>query len=146
MTAQLFETGVERADTARRVITKADWLAAQMCPAMGWFRLRTASEPPSEADRFRMEQGQEIGRLARKLYPEGVLVSAKAGRRAVDITQDLIGEAATATLFEAEFRTGSFVARADILRRHDSGWHLKSNRASLTPIRSTNSLKILPIP
>ena len=54
----------------RETITKSDWLAAQQCLGETWYGLRTASTPPDEAELFRMEQGQEIGGLARELYLE----------------------------------------------------------------------------
>jgi CRISPR/Cas system-associated exonuclease Cas4 (RecB family) len=140
MTAQIPETDLARPDTTRRVITKSDWLAAQLCPAMGWFRLRATPVPPSEADRFRMEQGQEIGRLARQLYQDRILVSARAGLAAVDITQGFIAERSVATIFEAEFRTGPFVARADILRRHDNGWHVLEVKSSFVDTDQIDAL------
>ena len=41
---------------------------------MAWHAARSPSETPNEADRFRMEQGLEVGVLARNLYPRGILV------------------------------------------------------------------------
>src|SRR5665213_798804 len=108
----------------RETITKSDWLAAEQCLAMAWFGLRTASTAPSEADRFRMEQGQEIGSLARELYPHGILVSKRDGKTPAEITQDLIADASIETVFEAAFRAGRLVARADILRRQGGAWHV----------------------
>jgi hypothetical protein len=98
---------------------------------MAWFRLRTAPAPPSEADRFRMEQGQEIGRLARSLYPDGVMVSPRAGKPAPEITQELIADPSIATLFEAAFAAGPLVARADILTRREDAWHVLEVKSSL---------------
>ena len=69
-----------------------------------------------------MEQGQEIGRLARSLYPDGVMVSSWAGKAAPEITQELIADPSIATLFEAAFAAGPLVARADILKRCEGAW------------------------
>lgn len=107
---------------------------------MGWFKLRASPASPSEAERFRMEQGQEIGRLARNLYPDGRFVSARAGKTALEITQELILDAATATLFEAAFSAGPFVARADILRRQDDGWHVLEVKSSLADTDQIDAL------
>ena len=126
----MIETEDGRIDTMRRFITKSDWLAALQCPAMAWFRLRTSPGPPSEADRFRMEQGQEIGGLARKLYPDGVMISPRAGKAAAEITQELIADPSITVLFEAAFAAGPFVARADILKRHQDGWHVLEVKSS----------------
>jgi hypothetical protein len=55
----------------KETITKSDWLSAQACSAMAWHGLRAAREAPKEAGLFRMQQGQEIGALARQLHPDG---------------------------------------------------------------------------
>jgi hypothetical protein len=84
---------------------------------MAWHGYRTSPTPPNEAAIFRMEQGQEIGRLAHKLYPDGVVVSKRGTHDAIEITQDLVADTKIGTLFEAAFAAGPFVAKADILTR-----------------------------
>jgi len=111
-------------------VTKSDWLAAEQCLGMAWYGLRAASTAPNEAELFRMEQGQEIGTLARELYPDGILLSKTDGKSAAEITQDVIADRSIETLFEGAFGAGPFVAKADILRRQDDAWHIlevKSN-------------------
>ena len=83
------------------VVTKGDWLAAEECWAQAWLGLRATSTALSEAELFRMEQGQEVGRLAQELWPNGVLVSKKDGQTRADITQRLISNTSIETLFEA---------------------------------------------
>ena len=63
-------------------ISKQLFLNAIACPSLGWL-LRSGQEIEglsyeslSLAEQFRIEQGAEIGRRARTLYPEGVLVRA----------------------------------------------------------------------
>lgn len=124
----------------RETIAKSDWLAAEQCLAMAWFGLRRATTAPNEADRFRMEQGQEIGCLARELYPRGILVSKRDGKTAAEITQDLIADPAIETLFEAAFRAGPLVARADILRRQNGAWHVLEVKSSFS---NTNKIQEL---
>jgi CRISPR/Cas system-associated exonuclease Cas4 (RecB family) len=114
----------------REKINKSDWLAALQCPTMGWFGLRAAPEAPNEAELFRMEQGREVGKLARELYPTGILVSNVGGKTVVELTNELIARPSTDTLFEAEFNAGRFVARADILRREQGGWHVLEVKSS----------------
>jgi len=116
----------------RDTITKSDWLDAGQCLLMAWFGLRAAPIPPNEAERFRMEQGQEVGSLARELDPDGTLVSKRDGKTAVEITQDLIADAAIKTLFEAAFHAGPFAAKADILRRQDGAWHVLEVKSSFS--------------
>jgi CRISPR/Cas system-associated exonuclease Cas4 (RecB family) len=105
-------------------ITKSDWLTALGCPARAWHALRVAPEAPTEADQFRMQQGQEIGALARKLYPDGVMIPATSGKTAAQTTQNVIADGAKQSFFEATASAAPFVAKADILRRHDGAWHV----------------------
>ena len=105
-------------------ITKSDWLTCERCSVKAWFEFRTdRSSSPNEAERFRMEQGQEIGKLAQELYPEGILVVRRDGKTALQITEDLISNPSTETLFEAAFAAGPFTVKADILRREYRNWH-----------------------
>jgi|HubBroStandDraft_1064217.scaffolds.fasta_scaffold25575_1 hypothetical protein len=114
----------------KETIDKSDWLASVECLTMGWFGLRSSPKTPGEAELFRMEQGQEVGKLARELYPSGVLVSTAGGKTAVKLTQELIASPSTDTLFEAEFNAGRFVTKADILRRVPGGWHVLEVKSS----------------
>lgn len=122
----------------KNFLVKSDFLAAQQCLTMSWLRLRTNPTKISEADQFRMKQGQEIGLLARTLYPDGNLISETDPKSAVEITQDLVADLSIGTLFEAAFTSGPFTARADILSREDGGWHVleaKSSFADTSNIR-----------
>lgn len=114
----------------KETIDKSDWLVSVQCLTMGWFGRRSSSKAPSEAELFRMEQGQEVGKLARELYPTGILVSDASGKTTVELTNELIASPSTDILFEAEFTFGRFVARADILRRVPGGWHVLEVKSS----------------
>ena len=103
---------------------------------MAWHALRTEPTPPSEAARFRMEQGQEIGALARQLYPDGVIVSKALGKG----TEELVADGTVETLFEPRFRVGPLVAKADILRRENGGWHVLEVKSSFPDTRKFNEL------
>jgi hypothetical protein len=107
---------------------------------MAWHALRTGPTAPSEADRFRMEQGQEIGALARKLYPDGILVVSKDGKSPAQITQDLMADSSKETLFEAAVFAAPFVARADILRRENGGSHVMEVKSSFSDTGSIDAL------
>ena len=76
---------------------------------------------PDEASRFRMEQGQEIGALARRDLSRWILVTSQDGKTVYEITGELIADTGHTTLHEAAFTSGPFVAKADILQR-DSGF------------------------
>ena len=123
----------------KNTITKSDWLAAQQCLGMAWYAFRADPSPPAEADRFRMEQGQEVGSLARKRYPDGVLVPPGAIERAAGITRRCIADGVN-TIFEAAFDAAPFVTRADILKRSNGGWHVVEVKSSFSDTSSIADL------
>jgi hypothetical protein len=122
------------------VITKFDWLTSIECLPGAWFGLREPKTTPDEAAKFRMEQGQEVGALARLLYPSGVLVSPQANASAAEETAALIADAGIDALFEATFCAAPFVAKADILRREDGAWHVLEVKSSFSDTKSINAL------
>jgi len=79
-----------------------------------------------------MEQGQEVTELARKLYPTGILVRTTEGKTTTEVTQELIKIPASETLFEATFRSGPLIAKADILMRTKGGWHVQEVKSSFS--------------
>lgn len=124
----------------KETISKSDWLRAEVCQPMAWHALRAQpTRRLSEADRFHMEQGRDIGLLAQKLYPEGILVS-HSEHSAAEQTRELMAAAHNQTLFEATVRYGTFVARADIIRRERTGWHVMEVKSSFADTASTDAL------
>ncbi len=121
-------------------IAKSDWLTAQQCSAMAWNGLRAVSAAPSEAGLFRMQQGQEVGELARKLFPEGVLISRTEAKTPAQTTQDYIADSAKQTFFEATAVAAPFVAKADILRRLNGAWHVMEVKSSFSDTDRINEL------
>jgi hypothetical protein len=128
-TEQVFRGGML---PMRESITKSDWLAAQGCISQAWFALRSKRTVPNEAALFRMEQGLEIGALAQQLFPGGVTVSNLDMNSAARVTADLLAAPSTGTLFEAAFVADKFVARADILKREQGGWHVLEVKSSFS--------------
>lgn len=121
--------GAATARVSMRHVTKDVFLAAQSCMTQGWYlRHDIEISPPTEADLFRMEHGVEIGRLARSLFPQGILVPAgSSGER----TRNLITSSATTVLFEAAFNANEYAAKADILQSCPHGWHVIEVKMSL---------------
>lgn len=111
-------------------ISKQVFLNAIACPSLGWL-MRSGQEVEalsyeslSLGEQFRIEQGAEVGRRARALYPDGLLVQARNFAESVERTLALMQDKKTSTLFEAAFQVGEYVAKADILKRNGKSWHL----------------------
>ena len=114
-------------------VSKQVFLNALVCPTLGWL-LRSGKVAEIEltlGERFRIEQGIEVGRRARELYSGGLLVDdidlVPASRK----TKSLMNETNISTIFEGAFLIDGFVARADILRRKGKGWHLVEVKSSV---------------
>ncbi len=115
-----------------RPLTKRIFLTALTCPTLGWLmRQDQIHNTITAADRFQIEQGQELGKRARALYPEGTLIATREFDSAVAATPNLMSDPDTKTLFEPAFLTDDFATRADILtRKPDGSWHMTEVKAS----------------
>jgi hypothetical protein len=113
-------------------IDKATLLGACICPARGWLtRNMKHASPPTEAEFLRMEEGIEIGKRARLLYPGGVLVPWQRADAGAEQTSRLMVDTSVSAIFEAAFIAGDYIAKADLLLREKRGWHLLEVKSSL---------------
>ncbi len=114
-------------------VSKRVFLDCLVCPTLGWLA-RSAGFRTTEltlGERFRMEQGIHIGKRARKLYPEGVLVVDVDTESALESTKTLMGDPSITVIFEGAFMIDGFTARADILKREDGSWHMIEVKSSV---------------
>jgi len=120
-------------DLNLRSVKKSIFLHAIVCPAYGWLeRAGQISEQPTLGDKFRMEQGLEVGRRARELYPEGVLISEPDLASATEMTKSLIDDSDVSEIFEGTFLANSSVAKADVFeRKSDDSWHMIEVKSSV---------------
>ena len=58
------------------LLTKSKYLAGLQCPKLLWFLINNKDSVPatSEDAQKKMDAGTEIGILATKLFPEGIIV------------------------------------------------------------------------
>jgi hypothetical protein len=83
-----------------------------------------AAEPDGAASEI-IEQGREVGMLARQLFPGGVEVRNEGLDKAIRATRELIANREVPAIFEGTFEHGGVVVRVDILhRRRDGRWRL----------------------
>ena len=82
-----------------------------------------------------MDQGREVGGLARQLFAGGVEVSSRDPEQAIRITRELISNPEVPAIFEAAFENGGVFVRVDILHRR------RDNRWRLIEVKSTAHLK-----
>lgn len=117
-----------------RNVTKEVFLNALICPTSGWLIRNPGADYVTErdlAERFRMEEGIEVHKRARAVYPVGFYVGERDGDRAVVRTRELIGDRDVNVIFEGAFAYGNYIARADILQRLGNSWHLLEVKSSV---------------
>jgi predicted RecB family nuclease len=114
------------------LIDKEVFINAFICRRLGWFTIHDQDpQKPSDGDLLRMLEGQRIGKAARRLFADGVLVQEPITEHAVATTQRLLADRSVPAIFEATFVAGNFVAKADILIRTLRKWHLIEVKAAL---------------
>jgi predicted RecB family nuclease len=79
-----------------------------------------------------MEQGREVGLLARQLFPGGVEVGSDGGLdRAIRATRELVANREVPAIFEGVFEQDGVLVRVDVLhRRTDGRWRLIEVKSS----------------
>src|SRR6201987_5573304 len=115
-------------------ISKSKFVAGMQCLKRLYWEvhepeLGAAPDPSALA---RLEQGHEVGRLARQLFPGGVEIQATRENlgEAIRATRELVANREVPAIFEATFEHGDVLVRVDILQRRDKNrWRLLEVKA-----------------
>ena len=123
---------------ANATLSKSDFLKYQICPSYLWLWKNKKQVVPvdeAEAIKQRLEQGNEIERYARLLFPGAVLVESH-GKAAMNETKQLVERGVT-TIFQATVITDSgLLAMADVIKFDNA-----TKTWTLYEVKSTNSIK-----
>jgi len=104
-------------------VTKEVFLTA--CRTAGWFiRHKVSVATPTPGEALRMEEGQEVHRRARTLFPQGISGQDRTTAAAAKKTTQLMADPSVTTIFEATFHVDGYSARADVIQRVAGAWHL----------------------
>jgi hypothetical protein len=119
-------------------ISKTKFMAGCQCLKRLYFQVHQpelAAEPDAASEAV-IEQGREVGMLARQLFPGGVEVRSAGGLdQAIRATRELIGNRDVPAIFEGTFEHDGVLVRVDILRRRRDG------RFRLIEVKSTTDVK-----
>ncbi len=119
-------------------ISKSKFVAGAQCLKRLYLQVHQpelAAEPDASGKAI-MDQGQEVGLLAHRLFPGGVKVEGSAGlEQAIRATRELVANREVPAIFEATFEHGDVLVRVDILHRR------RDNRWRLIEVKSTTDLK-----
>lgn len=117
---------------ADALLRKDLFLIGRECQPRAWHASRRRDAVArTPADLLRIEEGIEIGRLAREWVQGGVLIDARDVTEAAERTRAALVDPRVETIYEATFVADGAVARADILRREGDGWNLMEVKSSL---------------
>ena len=103
------------------MLSKSRFLAGLQCPLRLWhqcYNLEFASAvPPARQAIF--DTGHEVGRLATRLYPKGLLIEEDHlhHEAAVQHTRSVMKERDTEAIYEAAFLNHNVRIRADVLQK-----------------------------
>lgn len=119
--------------TASQHLNKRLLASWRKCPSQAWRKARLPRSPLSVGEQQRIDEGNLVGRLARSLFPKGILVDERGFDAAVRKTAQLMADPAVGAIFEAAFIFEGCATRADIIARGSKGgWHLYEVKSSLS--------------
>jgi len=109
-------------------LSKSRFVAGCQCLKRLYLQVHqpTLVAEPDEATEAIIEQGREVGMLARQLFPGGVEVRSEGALdQAILATRELTANREVPAIFEGTFEHGGVLVRVDILhRRRDGRWRL----------------------
>ncbi len=120
-----------------RNITKGVFLNTLACPTLGWLMRsgqdieQLSKEALTLGERFRIEEGLEVQRRARLIFPDGLLVKRASIDQALQQTENFISDPTASTIFEATFLADDCITKADVLKRKGNDWHLIEVKSSV---------------
>jgi predicted RecB family nuclease len=115
-------------------ISKSKFVAGCQCVKRLYWQVHApelAAQPDAATDAI-IEQGREVGLLARQLFPGGVEVRSDGGLdQAIRATRELVANPEVPAIFEGVFEHQNVLVRVDILhRRRDGRWRLIEVKSS----------------
>ena len=120
-------------------LSKSKFLAGLQCLKRLYLLCyqRELAGEPDEKQQAIFDQGKEVGLLAQKAFPSGVLISEDHlhHKEAVTRTKKLIADKSIPAIFEAAFIFEDIYIRVDILER------LSKNRWRMIEVKSSTGVK-----
>jgi hypothetical protein len=111
-------------------LSKSRILQHRQCPRRLWLQInRPELAEEASSTTTRMAAGNQVGELARKLYPDGVLIEGDSLAQALDDTIRILA-AERRPVFEATFNAGGVLIRADLLLPDNGGYRMVEVKSS----------------
>ncbi len=110
-------------------ISKSKFVAGVQCLKRLYLQVHQpelAAEPDGATEAI-MQQGHDVGMLARRLFPGGVEVCEHSLDQAIRTTRELVANREVPAIFEGVFEHGGVLVRVDILAS-SARWALAFDR------------------
>jgi predicted RecB family nuclease len=119
------------------ILSKSRFVAGCQCLKRLYLQVHQPelAAQPNDAGEAIMDQGREVGLLARRLFSGGIEVDGSGSvEQAIRVTKELLINPEVPAIFEGAFRCQGVVVKTDVLQR-------KGNRWRLVEVKSTTDLK-----
>jgi hypothetical protein len=119
-------------------ISKTKFMAGVQCLKRLYLLVHEPDLEPQadDANEATIEQGREVGLLARQLFPGAIEVDGSGGlEAAIRTTRELVANPEVPAIFEGAFEHKGVIVKTDILQRR------KENHWRLVEVKSTTDLK-----
>ena len=114
-------------------ISKSKFVAGCQCLKRLYWQVHEPefAAQPNAASEAIMQQGHDVGVLARRLFPAGVEVCERSLDQAIRATRELVANREIPAIFEGAFEDCGVLVRVDVLhRRRDGRWRLIEVKSS----------------
>jgi predicted RecB family nuclease len=118
-------------------ISKSKFVAGCQCLKRLYWQVHQpelAAQPDAAADAI-MQQGHDVGMLARRLFPGGVEVCERSLDQAIRATRELVSNHEIPAIFEGVFEYDEVLVRVDVVQRR------KGELWRLVEVKSSTDLK-----
>ncbi|MBL7148338.1 MAG: DUF2779 domain-containing protein, partial [Nanoarchaeota archaeon] len=118
------------------LLTKSNYLIGLQCPKYLWMVFHEPEEIPeaSLSDKFKFKQGEEVGELAKTLFPKGIDLPV---HYVENLKKTIEALKEKKPLFEAGFEVNNCFSRVDILVPNKDKWDIIEVKSS-TKIKDIN--------
>jgi hypothetical protein len=113
-------------------LSKSRLLAHRQCQKRLWLQIYKPELLPvaDAATQARFNTGNQVGEIARSLYPDGVLIEGNDLQQALRDTSEIMKTSPTHPVFEATFEYDGVLVRADLLLPGAGGYRLVEVKSS----------------
>jgi len=117
-------------------LSKSGYISGQQCNKLLWFtshNIKSSQEMDAGA-KDRLKVGEEVGNMAKKLFPDGVEIDFNINDVNSMVEKTFEAIMSGKPIYEATFLSEGILVRVDLMTKGDNGWNMYE-------VKSSSSLK-----